>query len=322
MFNVHLPALLKKILSSSPALAAESREELLLNIGKIIREAESIFKEVISSWLGGVDSVLSQSYLKLGLYIVANLFFLLVGLCILTSRRKQLRAYDAFFKFEKEEVEKKVGRIKWYVKSIEGQVRRWNLFKEFNAYVKEADIFNLEFENIRVTYEPKIGFEVSEEKEQQIKNGESCRYAANLMVVVLTQVIFYVVYVSLNNQFIETLRNTPQEVNGCSKSMVVPSLLLVSIEQQVPKTILDSYLNQTSVCLAKTIASLPNFLSFVATAPCPNCSFLYPLLTTNYVSFFHSFLGMVTLSRNSSVPPYDFSDMTEAGAVVSQNIGE
>ena len=41
--------------------------------------------------------------------------------------------------------------------------------------------------------------------------------------------------------------------------------------------------------LSKPIDVLPNLYSQLSTVPCANCTFLYPVLTTNFKSFYSTF---------------------------------
>jgi hypothetical protein len=57
---------------------------------------------------------------------------------------------------------------------------------------------------------------------------------------------------------------------------------------------------QTSVnsVLSFPVDSVPNLYNLLSSAPCGNCTFMYPVLTTNYKSFYSTFGQRVTQMKN------------------------
>lgn len=59
----------------------------------------------------------------------------------------------------------------------------------------------------------------------------------------------------------------------------------------------DTLVNQA---LASPINSIPLLYSFLGNVPCVNCTFMYPVLSTNYKSFYSTFLQRVTDMKTSN----------------------
>lgn len=62
----------------------------------------------------------------------------------------------------------------------------------------------------------------------------------------------------------------------------------------VPPDMLSSYNSIQTQVLEKPLDSVPNLFNLLQDAPCMNCPFMYPLLTTNFRSFYSTFAQVVS----------------------------
>lgn len=70
---------------------------------------------------------------------------------------------------------------------------------------------------------------------------------------------------------------------------------------------------QTQV-LEQPLQSVPNLFYLLEEAPCPDCTFMYPLLTTNFRSFYSTFAQVVSSSSTSRT--FNITDVFYAVDVV------
>lgn len=72
--------------------------------------------------------------------------------------RRHKETLEAFFKFEKEDLEAKIMSIGMLVREFEAEAAELNLLKEFSEIVKRDEITNVEFSLIKNVHEVKIKF--------------------------------------------------------------------------------------------------------------------------------------------------------------------
>lgn len=97
----------------------------------------------MSVWTNSVNSIRSNFYLRLSFLCICSILYALLLVVVYLRERTHKETLEAFFKFEKEELERKITVINTIVKSVESQIAEWHLLKEFNEVVKKEDIANL-----------------------------------------------------------------------------------------------------------------------------------------------------------------------------------
>jgi hypothetical protein len=80
--------------------------------------------------------------------------------------------------------------------------------------------------------------------------------------------------------------------------------MLANIFYQVPPAMISSYKSIQTQVLEKPLESVPQLFGLLEDAPCIECKFMYPLLTTNFRSFYSTFEQVVnekTLSKDLNI---------------------
>jgi hypothetical protein len=118
----------------------------------------------------------------------------------------------------------------------------------------------------------------------------------------------------------------PQDINQASKLIVEPNIRIASIFRTVPQNVLDKYSQNLPALLAQPSESVPNLFPLLQTTPCGNCSYLYPLLSTNFISFYSSFNQLVkdalTAVANRRTIPFNTTELFYALDIVTGKIRE
>jgi hypothetical protein len=94
----------------------------------------------------------------------------------------------------------------------------------------------------------------------------------------------------INQQALVFYRNTPYDLDNAAKLIVLPNYLIADIYKPLPSDIKNTYDELVTETLAGPISSIPDLYPFLGTVPCMSCKFMYPVLTTNYKSFYSTFI--------------------------------
>lgn len=94
----------------------------------------------------------------------------------------------------------------------------------------------------------------------------------------------------INQQALGFYRSTSYDLDNAAKLIVLPNYLIADIYLPLPSDIKSTYDELASETLAGPIASIPDLYPFLGTVPCMSCKFMYPVLTTNYKSFYSTFI--------------------------------
>jgi hypothetical protein len=84
-------------------------------------------------------------------------------------------------------------------------------------------------------------------------------------------------------------KQTPADLDTTAKLIILPNYLLADLYLPLPSTIKDTYRDSVAGVLSFPVASVPGLYNLLSTAPCSDCNFMYPVLTTNYKSFYSTF---------------------------------
>ena len=79
------------------------------------------------------------------------------------------------------------------------------------------------------------------------------------------------------------------EIDNVAKLIIQPNYLLADIYLTLPADINLQYGIYVNDALGSPSASIPDLYPFLGTVPCSSCLFMYPVLTTNYKSFYSTF---------------------------------
>ena len=106
---------------------------------------------------------------------------------------------------------------------------------------------------------------------------------------ILIQIIFLIVHAVINIRALNYYKNTPIDIDNAAKLIVQPNLLIADIYQSIPADIQTQYDLYVNSALGTPSASIPELYPFLGGIPCSSCLFMYPVLTTNYKSFYSTF---------------------------------
>jgi hypothetical protein len=97
----------------------------------------------------------------------------------------------------------------------------------------------------------------------------------------------------MSRSLIQIYQNVPKDINDASKLIVQPNLQIASISRLVPPEVLSKYQSILPGLLARPLDSVPMLFPLLQSVPCNNCTYLYPLLATNFISFYSTFNQLV-----------------------------
>ena len=110
-----------------------------------------------------------------------------------------------------------------------------------------------------------------------------------LIIFIIFMMVFMIVHSVINTKALSYYRNTPLEIDNAAKLIVQPNYLLADIYQNLPSDIKLQYDNLVNDVLGTPLANIPELYPFLGNVPCTTCQFMYPLLTTNYKTFYSTF---------------------------------
>ena len=110
-----------------------------------------------------------------------------------------------------------------------------------------------------------------------------------IIVFILIQIIFLIVHAVINIKALDYYKKTPVDIDNAAKLIVQPNLLIADIYQSIPADIRIQYDSYVNSALGTPSTSIPQLYPFLGGVPCTTCLFLYPVLTTNYKSFYSTF---------------------------------
>jgi hypothetical protein len=119
-------------------------------------------------------------------------------------------------------------------------------------------------------------------------------------VFIVAQLAFLTLYGIMWRSLIQVYQSVPKDINDASKLIVQPNLMIASITRQVPPEVINKYSTILPVLLARPSSSVPMLFPLLQSAPCDTCTYLYPLLTTNFISFYSTFNQLVIQATDSS----------------------
>lgn len=129
MFNTQIPATLHRLISNPltysnatadtiPPVSAEYYKEVTYNYVAVIKEYHSKFAGALTVWSQKVDGIRNMFFLRFGfLCLGAVVFIILLGVSF-WRESKHKDTLEAFFKFEKEDLEAKIGAIGSLVREV------------------------------------------------------------------------------------------------------------------------------------------------------------------------------------------------------------
>ena len=115
-----------------------------------------------------------------------------------------------------------------------------------------------------------------------------------LLLFLLAQTSFLLLHSLTTLQTLTFYQSTPADLDNAAKLIVYPNYLLADLYLPLPASLRTKYDALVNSAVASPIASIPSLYNFLGNVPCPNCSFMYPVLSTNYKSFYSTFLQRVT----------------------------
>lgn len=116
-------------------------------------------------------------------------------------------------------------------------------------------------------------------------------------------------------------QQTPTDLDTSAKLIIFPNYLLADLYLPLPSALKTSYAAAVAGVLSFPITSVPDLYNLLSTAPCDNCSFMYPVLTTNYKSFYSTFDQRAVQMKNSGiVDNNEVSDLFYAADFVVDNV--
>lgn len=225
------------------------------------------------------------------------------------------------FKFEKEDLERKIGQIGQVVRRVESQAGEWHLLKELNEIVKRENISNVDFTLIKNTHEVKIKFEYGIEEETALENRKYYHTALIIAVLLAFQGLFVALHLIFNLNALAYYQQTPSDLDRAAKLIILPNYLLADLYLPMPGDLSDTYQSNVAEVLTLPVASIPNLYNILSSPPCLNCNFMYPVLKTNYKSFYSTFQQQVAeMKMSSKVNSSQVEDIFYAADYVISNL--
>jgi hypothetical protein len=272
------------------------------NYQQLVAEFDRKFTDTQAVWADSVGGVRSGFFLRLGFLCVCSVLYAWLLVVVHLRERGHKETLEAFFKFEREELERKVAVIGGIIRQVEAQVAEWHLLKEFTEAVKKQEVTNLEFSLVKNPQEIKIKFDCSPETEAKL---EKRKYYAAVVVLVLflvLQVVFLALHSTITLNALAYYQQTPADLDTAAKLILLPNYLLADLYLPLPAAITANYAADVASVLSFPVASVPGLYDLLSTAPCENCSFMYPVLTTNYKSFYSTFEQRVVQMKSAGGP--------------------
>jgi predicted PurR-regulated permease PerM len=140
---------------------------------------------------------------------------------------------------------------------------------------------------------------VTSEREQIIVRRKIVTLIVYVSLFVVAQISFLILYGIMSRALIQVYQNVPQDIDQASKLIVQPNLQIASIFTAVPQNVLDKYAAELPPLLSQPSQSIPGLFPLLQLTPCANCTYLYPLLSTNFISFYSSFNQLVAEARTA-----------------------
>lgn len=142
-----------------------------------------------------------------------------------------------------------------------------------------------------------------------------------LVLFLLLQIVFLALHAVLTLNALAYYQQTPTDLDTAAKLVILPNYLLADLYLPLPASILTSYRAAVSKVLSFPVDSVPDLYNLLSSAPCDNCTFMYPVLTTNYKSFYSTFEQRVVQMKNSGSPDNNqVSDLFYAADFVADNV--
>ena len=164
---------------------------------------------------------------------------------------------QAFFKFEKVDLEKKILSVNDLVDDLQGKVSNWHLDKFYFDFIKNYEFTNLKLNNqftqkasmaeVEKSNGPKKKGEPVESEENRKKNVSF--FVGIIIIFIITQVIFLVIYGVLATTLLENFKQIPLNIDDACKLTVYPNLQLSTLFLSAPPAIVSSYKETTNKIL-------------------------------------------------------------------------
>ena len=120
------------------------------------------------------------------------------------------------------------------------------------------------------------------------------------MVFLIAQIAFLILHSVTSLKTLDFYQNSPSDLDNAAKLIVYPNFLLADLYLPLQKDLRTKYDTLVNQALATPINSIPMLYNFLGNIPCANCTFMYPVLSTNYKSFYTTFLQRVTDMKTSN----------------------
>jgi hypothetical protein len=95
------------------------------------------FSESNEEWTNTIQKVRNDFTIRLIIISIGSIAFSLFLIYIYMQYRKQKKMTEAFFKFEKTDLDDKMTAIRKVIKGVEIKAMEWHLDKEFYEFVKK-----------------------------------------------------------------------------------------------------------------------------------------------------------------------------------------
>lgn len=122
-----------------------------------------------------------------------------------------------------------------------------------------------------------------------------------LLAFLLAQAAFLIIHSLTTLRALAFYQNTPVDLDNASKLIVYPNFLLADLYLPLSPELKAKYDSLINQALAAPISSIVSLYSFLGNVPCADCTFMYPVLSTNYKSFYSTFLQRVTDMKTSNI---------------------
>jgi hypothetical protein len=174
---------------------------------------------------------------------------------------------------------------------------------------------------VKNTHEVKIKFDYSPEAEGKLQKRKYYLAAIILILFLLLQLLFLALHSTITLNALDYYHQTPADLDSAAKLILLPNYLIADLYLPLPQTIKAAYASAVATALSFPVASVPGLYELLSSAPCSDCSFMYPVLTTNYKSFYSTFEQRVAQMKSGGSPdPSIVTDLFYAADYVANQV--
>lgn len=143
-----------------------------------------------------------------------------------------------------------------------------------------------------------------------------------LLLFLAAQLVFLIMHAVLNVKALAYFEQTPYDIDTAAKLTILPSYLLAGLYLPLPTELATTYANDVASALSFPISSVPQLYDLLAQPPCETCTFMYPVLTTNYKSFYATFQQRVKQMKGTTLNNNTISDLFYSADYVVERVFE